>query len=154
MKEMICGLARSFRYAAEGVWHTIRTERNFRIHLVAAITVYYLASFYHFTAAEMVLLNITVALVLFGELVNTAVETLVDLVTKEQHHLAKRAKDVAAGAVLVNAGIAVATACFLFLKKEVLLHIWEEFNVSPWHYLLLAVYIIAAILFVKGRKRR
>lgn len=100
-------LIKSFIYALEGLKYTIGTQRNMRIHYIAALIVLLLAINLPISKLEVLVLFVTIILVLFAELINTAIEALVDLVTEEYHPLAKVAKDVAAGAVLLTAGLSV-----------------------------------------------
>ncbi|WP_226989147.1 diacylglycerol kinase [Desulfuromonas sp. TF] len=88
--------------AVEGVLWAAKTQRHMRYHFTAAIAVLLVALFYQVSIVELILLSLAATLVLFAELVNTALEVLVDLVSPEYHPLAQRAKDVAAGAVLVT----------------------------------------------------
>ena len=91
---------KAFVYAWQGVLHAVKTQRNFRFHIVAAVYVTVFSFFYGFTRNEYVLLMLTFSTVVSAELINTAVEAAVDLCSPEQHKLAKIAKDAAAGAVL------------------------------------------------------
>ncbi len=92
----------SLNCAIEGILWAVKSERHLRYHFVAALAVLLLALFFRVTALEFFLLVLAALLVIFAELINTAIETLVDLVTDEYHELAKRTKDIAAGAVLVT----------------------------------------------------
>lgn len=92
----------SLNCAIEGILWAVKSERHLRYHFVAALAVLLMALFFRVTALEFFLLVLAAVLVIFAELMNTAIEALVDLVTDEYHELAKRAKDVAAGAVLVT----------------------------------------------------
>lgn len=105
---------RSFRYALEGLKFTVVTQRNMRIHFLAALGVLLLSLYLPMSKTEVLLLFVTIILVLFAELINTAVEAVVDMVTEEYHPLAKVAKDVAAGAVLLTAGLAVIVGISVF----------------------------------------
>lgn len=91
----------SVNCAIEGILWTVRTQRHMRSHFLAAVAVLLLALALRLSALEFVLLVFAVTLVLLAELFNTAIEVLVDLVSPDYHPLAGRAKDVAAGAVLV-----------------------------------------------------
>jgi diacylglycerol kinase len=93
----------SFRYAFAGLRYVLWSERNARIHLAIAILVVLLGAWLRLSAVEWVLIIAAIALVFAGEMLNTVVELTVDMVTVERNPLAKRAKDVAAGAVLVAA---------------------------------------------------
>jgi diacylglycerol kinase (ATP) len=98
----------SFNYAFEGVIHALRTQRNMRIHFAIAAGVLVLAFIYDVTRLELIALMIAIAFVLIAEMVNTAVEATIDLSTPSFDPLAKIAKDLAAGAVLIAAVNAVA----------------------------------------------
>ena len=93
----------SFKYAGEGLLYVIRTQRNFRIHLIAATLVVLMGGWLRLPAASWAILVLMIGLVLVTEMINTAVEALVDLASPDYHPLAKLVKDVAAGAVLVIA---------------------------------------------------
>lgn len=105
----------SFRFAGRGVWHLIRTQRNARIHLAAAIGFTALAIWLGFDATRLAILWLTMALVIVTEAINTTVEAVVDLITDRYHPLARIAKDAAAGAVLIAAIGAVAVGAAIFL---------------------------------------
>lgn len=94
-------LIRSFYHAFNGLWHVIRTQRNMRLHLLAAAIVVALGLWLRLDVVRWSALAITIGGVLVGEMVNTAVEALVDLVSPEYHERAKVAKDVSAGVVLL-----------------------------------------------------
>lgn len=106
----------SFRFAFEGIRSTFQTERNFRIHLVVAIVVIGMALFLEVPKIDFILLLIIIALVFCAELLNTAIEAVIDLVSPEWHPFAKVAKDTAAGAVLVSAVFAVVIGVLIFYK--------------------------------------
>ena len=108
-------LYESFGYAFEGIWTGIRKERNMKIHCLAIICVTLAGTLFHITATEWCICLLLFALVAALELVNTAVEAVVDLVTEEQKPLAKIAKDTAAGAVLFAAIVSVIIGCIIFL---------------------------------------
>ena len=101
------GFLRSFSFAGQGVWHVVRTERNMRVHLVAAAGA---------VAAGIVLL-MAIGLVLTAEAMNTVIEALTDLCTTEYHPLAKIAKDAAAGAVLISSMAALGVGIAVFLPR-------------------------------------
>jgi diacylglycerol kinase (ATP) len=116
----------SLNCAIEGILWAVKSERHMRYHFVAALVVLFLALFYRVTALEFFLLVLAAVLVIFAELINTAIEKLVDLVTDEYHELAKLAKDIAAGAVLVTS-VGAATLGYLILSG----HIFPLFNSQP-----------------------
>ena len=100
-------LLTSFKYACSGVWHVLRTQRNARIHLSVALVVIVLGLWLGLSRTEWAIIVLTIGLVLAAESFNTVAEAAVDLATAEYHPLAKIAKDVAAGAVLLMAITAV-----------------------------------------------
>ena len=110
-------LIESFNYAVSGIIYTLKTERNMRIHLIIAILVVLLSLFFDFSRSELLLLFFTIALVLMAEMINTAIERTVDLVTDEFHPLARLAKDIAAGGVLIAALNSIAVGYLLFFDR-------------------------------------
>ncbi len=107
----------SFRYALDGLAYALVTQRNMRIHFLAAFIVVLLCTVTQVSVLETIAVLLSISLVIALELVNTAVEHVVDLVTKEFHPYAKIAKDVAAAAVFVAAANAVAVAYMIFYDK-------------------------------------
>jgi diacylglycerol kinase (ATP) len=112
----------SFKYAWAGIVYGFQTQRNFRIHVSVCVLAIALGIFLHLQAVEIAVIGITSGLVLALELVNTAIESLVDLTVKQTYHeLAKIAKDCAAGAVLVSSLVALLVAAILILPPLVTL---------------------------------
>lgn len=109
-------LWRSFNHAFEGIMYAARTQQNMRIHLVVALLVVLASLFLRLDRYYIVALVIIIAVVLALELVNTAVEAIVDLLTVAHHPLAKTAKDAAAGAVLVTSIAAVVVGYLIFYQ--------------------------------------
>jgi diacylglycerol kinase (ATP) len=107
----------SFNYAIEGVIHALRTQRNMRIHFATAAGVLVLAFVYNVTRLELIALLIAIAFVLIAEMVNTAVEATIDLSTPSFDPLAKIAKDLAAGAVLIAAINAIAVGYLVLADR-------------------------------------
>ena len=106
----------SFKYAWAGVCYAFTTQRNFRIHTLVGIVAVSLGAWLSVSAVEMAVITMTCAIVMVLELVNTAIESVVDLTVKQSYHeLAKIAKDCAAGAVLISAIAAVIVAAFILL---------------------------------------
>ncbi len=110
-------LYKSFRYAFEGLFRTIREERNMQIHCLAAVLVVIFGTVLHISREEWFVCLILFGLVMGLECVNTAVEAVVDLVTTERRPLAKKAKDAAAGAVLAAAIFAAVIGIWIFVPK-------------------------------------
>lgn len=106
----------SFKYAWAGVRYAFTTQRNFRIHTLVSVLAVSLGIFLAISPMEMAVIVMTCAIVMVLELINTAIESVVDLTVKQTYHeLAKIAKDCAAGAVLISAIAAVLVAAFILL---------------------------------------
>jgi diacylglycerol kinase (ATP) len=110
-------LYKSFGYAFEGIGNTILHERNMQIHCTVTVLVVIFGFFLHISLVEWLFCIVLFGLVLSLELVNTALEAVVDLVTQERKPLAKKAKDAAAGAVLMSAIMAAIIGGIIFFPK-------------------------------------
>ena len=110
-------LSRAFIHALDGIIHCARYERNMKIHILAAVLAGGMAWWLRLNRYEIMILVIAIASVLVAEMFNTVVETIVDMVMPQFHPLAKIAKDVAAGAVLINAIISLIVGYILFFDK-------------------------------------
>ena len=108
-------LIKSFSYAFDGVRYAIVHNQNMRIHITVAFLVVLASIFFRVNAFEMGILGVMILLVLSAEMINTAIEEMVDLITKEHRQEAKIAKDVSAGMVLVTAGGSVIVGFLIFL---------------------------------------
>lgn len=107
-------LYRSFGYAFSGVSYALRTQFNMLVHIIATILVTVAGLYFGLTASEWSVIVLAICLVLVTEMLNTAIEATVDLFTEKQHPLAKIAKDVAAGAVLLAAFCSVIIGMLVF----------------------------------------
>jgi diacylglycerol kinase (ATP) len=108
----------SFRYASAGVSYAFMTQRNFRVHCALGTLAVCLGAYLRLPPVEMAIISIVCSLVLTLELLNTAIESVVDLtVEKTYHELAKVAKDCAAGAVLISAMASLMVAAWLILPR-------------------------------------
>lgn len=115
-------LLTSFRYAWMGVSYAFLTQRNFRIHVCLGSVAIGLGVLLQSSVVELAVIGLTIGLVLALELLNTAIESVVDLTVKQTYHeLAKIAKDCAAAAVLVSAIAAVSVAGCILLPKLLIL---------------------------------
>ncbi|WP_458121709.1 diacylglycerol kinase family protein [Paenibacillus sp. Z6-24] len=104
-----------FYSAIEGVIATFRTERNFRVHVLATMVIIVAGWYFHVDIGDWMLLTLAIAMVLGAELMNTAVEAAVDLCSPDWHPFAKKAKDAAAGAVLVASLAAAVIGIAVFI---------------------------------------
>ena len=110
-------LINSFKYAISGIITSFRTERNMKIHILVMILVIIAGIVFKLSLLDWIILVIMFGLVISAELFNTAIETTIDMITKEKNEKAKIAKDVAAGAVLVLAIVSVIVGLIIFIPK-------------------------------------
>ncbi|MBE9123557.1 diacylglycerol kinase family protein [Tychonema sp. LEGE 07199] len=119
-------LATSFRYAWGGLSYAFETQRNFRIHTFIGTLAIGLGLYLQLKPVEISVIGVTIGIVLAMELLNTAIESVVDLTVGQSYHeLAKIAKDCAAGAVLVSAMAAAIVAAALLLPP-----LWEVLQIA------------------------
>jgi len=107
----------SFKYARAGAEHALRTQRNIWIHILVGLIVIGAAFWLRIELTQIALLVLTIILVLTTEMLNTAIEEVVNLAEPEHHPLAALAKNVAAGAVLISAIGAVIVGLIIFIPK-------------------------------------
>jgi diacylglycerol kinase len=105
----------SFKYAGQGVKHALSTQRNIRIHVVIAVLVFLAGIALQLTSYELVAVILSICFVLVSEMMNTAVEEVVNLLSPTHNKTAMIAKDVAAGAVLFSAACAIIVGCLIFI---------------------------------------
>jgi diacylglycerol kinase len=110
---------RSFVYAWNGIVYTVHTQRNMRVHIALAILAIALGIWLRISPVEFAMVFVAITGVVVSEMINTVAEACVDLATQAYHPLARVAKDVAAGAVLLSAMLAVVIACFVYIP-----HLW------------------------------
>ncbi len=108
-------IVKSFKDAIKGILYIFKTQRNFRIQVVCFVIATSTAFILKLSFAEIAVIIFAGGLVMIGEMINTGMETLVDLISPDYHPLAGRIKDIAAGAVLVSSIIAVIIGIIIFL---------------------------------------
>ena len=143
----------SFNYAFEGIIHVLRTQRNMRIHFVVAIGVIVLALVVAVSKIELIALLISITFVLITEMINSAIEGAIDVATTEFDPMAKLAKDVAAGAVLIAALNAVAVGYLVFSHRVSARsgHLLDQLRDAPAALTLVALAItVAAVIAAKA----
>jgi len=142
----------SVNCAIEGIIYTVRTQKHMRRHFAAALVLLLLVLLLRVTPLEFTVLTISVCFVLFAELMNTSLEVVVDMVTPDFHPLAKIAKDVAAGGVLVAAIGAVVMGSLILSRyifpiyREALGVIGTNTEMGPAVALLM---VVIAVVFLK-----
>ncbi len=107
----------SFKYAFNGIKKLFITQHNSRIHLTIALLVIIAGFFFHISKTEWFVVVIVTGLVFAAELFNSAIESVVDLISPEYHKKAENAKDYAAGAVLIAAIISAIAGLIIFAPK-------------------------------------
>lgn len=147
----------SLNCAIDGILYAAGTQRHVRNHFLVAAAVLLLALFLRVSPVEFVLLAISISFVLFAEMMNTAVEAVVDLVTADYHPLAKIAKDVAAGSVLLSVvgalvcGYLILSSYIFPLYKELLAMIGTPSEMAALVSLLLVIIVTVMMKALSGR---
>ncbi|MGX4669623.1 diacylglycerol kinase family protein [Cerasibacillus sp. JNUCC 74] len=106
-----------FAYAWQGILFVIRNERNFQLHLLAAVIVILAGTLLHLSMLEWVVIIVAITNVLITEMINSALEAIMDYLSLQFHPAIKKIKDMAAGAVLIAAIAAAAIGCIIFIPK-------------------------------------
>ena len=109
-----------FRHAFRGLWYALRTQRNARVQVCIAILAILLGVALHISSVEFAMVFVAITGVFIAEMFNTVFELCIDLASPDYHPLAKIAKDVAAGAVLLSAILSVVIGLFVFGP-----HLWD-----------------------------
>ena len=107
----------SFKYPISGLRYAYKNEQNLEVDIGIAVLVVILGFLFKISVSEWAILTITVGLVISFELINTALEAVVDLITDKYHPLAKVAKDTSAAAVLILAIVSIIEGLIIFLPK-------------------------------------
>jgi diacylglycerol kinase (ATP) len=147
----------SFNYAFEGIIHVLRTQRNMRIHFLVAVVVLVAALAINVNRLELIALLLAIAFVLIAEMLNTAIEGAIDVATTSFDPMAKLAKDIAAGAVLIATINALAIG-YLVFSGQVADHsstLLDRLRDAPAKLTLIAlvlvVFIVIATKAISGR---
>ena len=136
----------SFNHAIAGFIHAIRTQRNMQIHLTAALFVLAFSLFFDLSRIELGLVIIAISLVIFAELINTAVEVIIDILTQDYSFKARIAKNISAAAVVIAAGNAIFIAYLVFFNKAQELSLSLIFNIR--HEPLHLIFINLSLIFI------
>lgn len=125
-------IIKSFKYAIKGIIYAIKNERNMRVHTVASFCVFLFSLFFDLNAEKYILLILTCALVMICELVNSALENLIDICATDYNSKAKAAKDIAAGFVLLSATSAIVVGVLIFKDAKGYINLWNFICKFPW----------------------
>jgi len=112
--EGLRGFLASCGHACRGIQYAIHSQRNFRLHLLAAVLVISAAVGLRFSRVEFILTLLTVTLVILGELLNTSIEFVLNLLETRHHPVVRTAKDIAAGGVFLTVAGSVLVGLLLF----------------------------------------
>jgi diacylglycerol kinase len=120
----------SFKHAIRGIRMVLSSEKNMQIHLIFVVLVVFFGLLLCISAVEWMVCLLAFGLVMGAEMMNTAVENIVDLISPEHHELAGKAKDIAAGAVLITAVFAALAGLLIFVPKGIQLvaTLWAYFT--------------------------
>ena len=146
-------IVKAFNAAIEGIIYTFKKERNMKIHYCVALVILISSLFCDFSKTERVLLLFTISLVVISEMFNTAVEKTVDMITDDYHPLAKIAKDVAAGGVLIASLNAVVVGYILFydILDNIGQSVFYSIRKSELHITVICIVIVLiAVVVVKA----
>lgn len=151
-------LMNSFNHAINGFLQSFKMERNMKIHVALAVVVTITALLTQVTRFEMIALVLVIAFVFFAELFNTAVEAIVDIATNHEYNeLARLAKDVSAGAVLVAAASALVVGYLVFFRKlyTISYSAVSYINNLPAYITFIALMLVfVAVIFIKSRSMK
>ena len=141
-------IVESFNFAIEGIIHVLRTQRNMRIHFAIAIGVLVAALAFDVSRLELIALLLAIAFVLIAEMVNTAIEAAVDVASTSFDPMAKLAKDIGAGAVLIAAVNAIAVGYLVFSGQvaDESSRLLDKLSEAPAELTLVALVITTALV--------
>lgn len=155
------GFIDAWKNAINGIIYATTTQSNIKKQLIIAVVVVVISLFFNLSKAEFLCFLFTIILILFAEMTNTAIETVVDLCTEVYHPKAKIAKDVAAGGVVVTTINAIIVAYFLFFDKlsEMGIAFLQNIASSPQHLaftviMIVIIAVLALIAFSKTNKHK
>lgn len=117
IKEKTKKLINSFKYAFSGIITSFKTERNMKIHTLITVLVIIMGILLKISKTEWIICIFAISMVISAELFNTAIETIVDMITTEKNEKARIAKDISAGAVLMTAMGAAIVGLIIFIPK-------------------------------------
>ncbi len=136
----IIKILKSFKHAIDGIIYTLKNERHMRFHIVASVAVLIFSLFFKLNVEKYCILFLTIAFVIVSEFFNTAVESVIDIESENYSVVAKIAKDVAAGAVLVAAGFAVLVGICLFHDIYCYVNMLFFFLLHPLCFIILVLF--------------
>lgn len=150
-KSSVVSFLKGFVYAGKGFIYTVRTQRNMRVHICFTVFMFFFLlryDFWHTSTVRYVLLGLTCAAVMALECINTAVESIVDLVSPQYNRLAGAAKDTAAAAVLVFSVGALAEGIIFLWQPQAFKDLFSFYGTHILECVIVCVCIVIALSFV------
>lgn len=144
----VYSLIRSFKYAFRGILYCILNERNMRIHTTAAAVLAYFTFYFDLTVTEQGLVFLAAALVIVCEMLNTAIETVINFCAPYYNNCAKVVKDIAAGSVLVAAFFSAFVGIKMFWRIDVWLRWISEVLLTPLGAVVTLVLAVIAVIYI------
>ena len=141
-------ILKSFKYAIKGIIYTIRNERNMRIHSVVSLCVVLLSFFFNLSPEKYCVLGLTISSVLVTEVINSVLESLMDLCAKDYNSIVKSAKDMAAGAVLIASVTAVVVGAILFSDIEGYKKLYNFCIQCPWVIFPISICVVMGYFYI------
>lgn len=140
----ILKIIESFNYAIAGLIHAVRTQKNMQIHLAASIFVLFFSLIFNLSRIELGLVIVAISLVIFAELINTAVEVIIDILTQDYNFKARIAKNISAASVVIAAGNAIFTAYLVFFDKikNLSLNLIFDIRHEPLHLIFINFFLL------------
>ena len=146
----------SINYAIEGIVHALKTQRNMKFHFIIAFFVMVGSLFFDITKLELIAIFLTIVFVIAMEMINTVIEIVIDMITKEYSYRAKIAKNISAGAVLIAAANSIMVGYLVFMEdlRNFSLNLINEIKQQPFHltFINLGLLFIVVISLKSARK--
>jgi len=143
----------SFNCAIEGILHAAKTQKHMKYHFMTATAALFLSLFLDISRMEFVLLTVSITLILFAEMINTAIEVTIDLIHEQYHPLARIVKDTAAGGVLI-ASVGALVMGYLIFSKPMFNYMTVSLDVikrAPEQITIIAIIVvIIAVILMKS----
>ncbi len=143
-------LHQSFNNAIEGLIYAVKTQRNLRLHFLVAALIIFVSIYLNLSRLEILIILGAICMVFLAEIFNTAVEFTINLISKENNHMAKKIKDITAGAVFLVCIYAVVIGYLIFLPHFIFpiedgLSAIKE---SPWHITFLSLIVVLSFVIL------
>ncbi len=141
-------IIKSFKYALKGIVYAVRNERNMRVHSVVSLCVFVFSLFFNLNKEKYMIIFLTIGFVMAMEVINSSLESVVDFCARDYNSSAKISKDMAAGAVLISAIIAVIEGIYIFGDINGYIRMWKFFISYPWVIFPVLLFVILGYLYV------